>query len=383
MVMVIDPKPKLTFDDVLLQPRYAGFLRSDVDFSTQLTPKIKLRIPLVSSPMDTVTESALAIALARAGGIGFIHRNLAVADQAKEVKKVKKQGLLVGAAVGSSPGYEERVNQLVKAGVDVLVVDSAHGHSKQVMSAVKTIKKTHKKVEVAAGNVATAAGAKALIEAGADALRVGMGPGAICTTRIVSGMGVPQLSAIIETASLAKKYKIPIIADGGIVYPADIVKALAAGASTVMIGRLFAGTNESSGQKFSFLPQQVPSRFKSIIKSNKRHYQFKQYRGMGSKGSMETGMKVSSEDEFHGKNYKTDAVLIAEGVDGLIPCTGSLETLAQELTQALISGLYYTGARNLQQLYKNAVFQKITEASLKESHPHNLFVTDHGGAYLQ
>lgn len=380
--MVIDPKPKLTFDDVLLEPGYAGFSRSDIDFSTQLTPKIRLRLPLVSSPMDTVTESALAIALARAGGIGFIHRNLTVAVQVKEVKKVKKQGLLVGAAVGSGAGYEERVNQLVKAGTDVLLVDSAHGYSLRVIQAVKAIKKTHN-IEVIAGNVATSAGAKALIEAGADALRVGMGPGAICTTRIVSGMGVPQLSAVIETAQAARRHNIPVIADGGIVYPADIVKALAAGASTVMLGRLFAATNESCGQKFSFAAHQVPSRFKSIITSKKRRYIFKQYRGMGSKGAMATGLEIKSEDEFHGKSYKTDAILIAEGVDGLVPVSGSLDTLAQELSQAIVSGMYYIGVQTLPQLRKKAVFQVITQASLKESHHHDLFVTDNGGAYLQ
>lgn len=381
--MVIDRVPKLTFDDVLLQPRYAGFLRSEVNFSTQLTPRIKLRLPLIASPMDTVTESVLAIELARLGGIGFIHRNLTVADQVKEIKKVKQEGALVGAAVGSSPGFEERVKALVDAGTDIILVDSAHGHSKQVIAALKAIKKRHKTVEVVAGNVATSDGAQALIEAGADALRVGMGPGAICTTRIVSGMGVPQLSAVIEAVSVAKKENVPVIADGGIVYPADIVKALAAGASTVMLGRLFAATNESCGRIVLLPPNQVPGRFKSIVHGKKRNYIFKQYRGMGSKAAMETGMSVSSEDEYHGKNYQTDNILIAEGVDGLIPGTGSLENLIRELTQALVSGMYYTGARTLEALHKNAVFQVISQASLKESHPHDLFITDYGGTYLQ
>jgi IMP dehydrogenase len=237
--MKLITSPSLTFDDVLLKPGYAGFSRSEIDLKSKLTKKIELESPVVSAPMDMVTESELAIALALVGGIGIIHRNLTIKDQSAEVGKVKQKGLIVGAAVGSSPGYEKRVQALVEAGVDVIVVDSAHGYSKFVIDAVKFIKKQHK-VEVIAGNIATAEGANALIDAGADALRVGMGPGAICTTRIVSGMGVPQLTAIIETASVANQHKIPVIADGGINYFGDITKALAAGASTVMMGRLFA-----------------------------------------------------------------------------------------------------------------------------------------------
>src|ERR1700757_555096 len=207
----------LTFDDVLLRPRYTGFLRSEIELKTKLTRNITLKAPLVSAPMDTVTESRLAIALGRAGGIGIIHRNLTVEDQAAEVAKVKKAKQLVGAAVGSSPGYEARVKALVKAGVDVIVVDSAHGHNKFVIDAVMYIKSNYK-VDVIGGNIATAEGAEALIDAGADGLRVGMGPGAICTTRIVSGMGVPQLTAIMETASVGRNHGVPIIADGGINY---------------------------------------------------------------------------------------------------------------------------------------------------------------------
>ena len=229
----------LSFDDILLLPDYADFSRSDINLSTQITKKITLSLPFVSAPMDTVTESKLAIALATLGGIGIIHRNLTVQNQAAEVKLVKAKKLLVGAAIGAGKGFEERVEALVKTGVDVIIVDSAHGYSKGVIETTEYIKRKFPKIEVIAGNVATFAGAKALIRAGADGIRVGMGPGAICTTRIISGMGVPQITAIMETVRAAKKLGIPIIADGGIKYSGDIVKALAAGASAVMMGNYF------------------------------------------------------------------------------------------------------------------------------------------------
>jgi IMP dehydrogenase len=264
----------LTFDDVLLKPRYAGFLRHEIDLGVQLTPRIRLSAPLVSAPMDTVTESNLAIALAQVGGLGIIHRNLTVADQAREVRKVVEKGLPVGAAIGSSDGYEARVKALIEAGTNVLVVDSAHGHALNVIAAVHNIKATYD-IDVIAGNVATAEGAKALITAGADALRVGMGPGAICSTRIVSGMGVPQLTAILETVSVARHHNVPVIADGGINYSGDITKALAAGASAVMLGRMFAATREAPGAVVELQPQEVPSRFQSILNGshglNRRH----------------------------------------------------------------------------------------------------------------
>ncbi|MGZ6005418.1 MAG: IMP dehydrogenase [Candidatus Saccharimonadales bacterium] len=367
----------LTFDDVLLKPRYAGFSRAQIDISTHLTRRIKLQLPLVSSPMDTVTEHKLAIALAEAGGLGFVHRNLSIIDQAKQVKLVKKQALPVGAAIGSSPGYEERVASLVAAGADVLLVDSAHGHAKPVIEAVKFIKANYK-VEVIAGNVATADGARALIKAGADGLRVGMGPGAICTTRIISGMGMPQVSAIIDVSRAAAKSGVPVIADGGINYSGDITKALAAGAAVVMMGRLFAATRESSGKIISLKPSQVPKRFKSVINGAK-DYEFKQYRGMGSLGAMKEGIKVSSEDEFHGKSYAKD-VLIAEGVEGMVPVSGSLDDLVTQLIGGLKSGMYYTGSRTLKDLAQTE-FVRITQASLTESHPHDLFVTNTGGNY--
>jgi len=377
--MQISTDPALTFDDVLLKPGYAGFSRSDIDLSTQLTSNIKLAAPLVSAPMDTVTESGLAIALGKFGGIGIIHRNLSIKDQAAQVAKVKKAGYLVGAAVGSSPGYEERVAALVKAGVDVIVVDSAHGYSKFVIEATQFIKKHHQ-VDVLAGNVATKEGAEALIKAGVDGLRVGMGPGAICTTRIVSGMGVPQLTAIMESAVAAKPHGIPVIADGGINYFGDITKALAAGASSVMMGRLFAATEESPGEVIEFTEDQVPSRFRSIVKGEGT-YKFKTYRGMGSIGAMERGRTISSEDEFHGKSFITKGVLVAEGVEGLVPCSGDLATVAATMVEGIRSGFYYVGARNIPELWETAVLRRITTASLSESHPHDLFVTSAGNSY--
>jgi IMP dehydrogenase len=377
--MDINDTPTLTFDDVLLKPGYAGFSRGDIDLSTQLTRNIKLKAPLVSAPMDTVTESKLAIALSKFGGIGIIHRNLTIEDQAAEVAKVKKAGQLVGAAVGSSPGYAERVEALVEAGVDVICVDSAHGYSKYVIEAVKFIKQTYK-VDVIAGNIATAEGAEALIKAGADGLRVGMGPGAICTTRIVSGMGVPQLTAIIESAKAAQKAGVPVIADGGINYFGDITKALAAGASSVMMGRLFAATEESPGEVIEFAKDEVPRRFQSII-NHEEKYKFKSYRGMGSIGAMERGKQISSEDEFHGKSYTAKSVLVAEGVEGLVPSSGDLTTVATTMLEGVKSGFYYVGATSIGQLWETAVLRRITNASLTESHPHDLFVTNPGNSY--
>lgn len=368
----------LTFDDVLLRPGYTGFSRSDIDLSVKLTSKIILKVPIISAPMDTVTESRLAIALAKVGGLGIIHRNLTIENQAKEVAKVKKQNLPVGAAVGSSPGYEKRVAALVKAGVDIILVDSAHGYSAQVIGVVKKIK-AKQKVDIIAGNVATAEGAKALIEAGADVLRVGMGPGAICSTRIVSGMGVPQMTAIRDTVRVARKLKVPVIADGGINYSGDVTKALAAGASAVMMGRLLAACKESSGKIVMLTSKEVPRRFKSIINGAKE-YCFKQYRGMGSVAAMKKGIAVSSEDEFHGKNY-TDDVLIAEGVEGLIPCSGTVKEIVGQLTGGVMSGFYYTGSKNLPELWEKAEFIQISHASLGESHPHDLFITEGNTLY--
>ncbi len=373
-------KIALTFNDVLLRPRYAGFLRSEITVGTQLTPRIKLKLPLLSAPMDTVTEAALAISLAEAGGLGIIHRNLTIEDQAKQVREVKEKGLLVGAAVGSSQGFESRVKALVDAGTDVLVVDSAHGHSLKVITTLVHIKDKYD-IDVIAGNVATEEGAKALISAGADALRVGMGPGAICTTRVVSGMGVPQLTAIIETSRIAQRHNVPVIADGGIIHSGDMVKALAAGASCVMFGRMFAACREAPGKVVMLKPDEVPARFRSIVDGKQTEYCFKEYRGMGSVAAMKQGIKISSEDEFHGKNFQSD-VLVAEGVEGLVPCSGTVDELVQQMIGGVTSGMYYVGAKTIPELWEVSQFSRITQASLSESHPHDLFITNPGANYF-
>jgi len=370
----------LTFDDVLLLPGYSDFSRQDINLSTDLTRRIKLSIPFVSSPMDTVTEGKLAIALARLGGIGIIHRNLSAENQAKEIKKVKSQKLLVGSAVGASKGFEQRVSVLVKAGTDVIVIDSAHGFSKGVIDATSYIKRNFPKVEVISGNIATADGARALISAGADGLRVGMGPGAICTTRIISGMGVPQVTALFEISKISKKAKIPIIADGGIRYSGDMVKALAAGASVVMMGGFFAQTQESPGKTFLLRKEQVPGRFQSVFNKKHETFRFKEYHAMGSISAMKRGAKVKSEDEFHGKSYK-ERVLIAEGVEGLVPIKGSVKELIDQAIGGIKSGMYYVGAKNIKELWAKTQFIQITQSSLQESHPHSILITNSGKNY--
>lgn len=370
----------LTFDDVLLKPGYAYFRRSDIDLTTMLTKNIKLKIPLVSAPMDTVTESKLAIVLGKLGGIGIIHRNLTIEDQVMEVNKVKSENILVGAAIGANSGFENRAEMLVKAQVDVIVVDSAHGYAKSVVSTIEYIKNHFPKVQIIGGNVATYDGALALIRAGVDGLRVGMGPGAICTTRIISGMGVPQLTAIIECGRAAKDKGIPIIADGGIKYSGDMVKALAAGSSTVMMGSYFASALESPGKVVTLSAGHVPSRFKSILKDGVNEYHFKEYRGMGSIGAMKKGAQIKSEDEYHGKSYK-DRILVAEGVEGLVPIKGTAKDLVDQAIGGIKSGFYYTGAKTILELWKKARFLKITQASLTESHPHSVLITNPGENY--
>lgn len=372
----------ITFDDVLLIPGFSDFKRQDISLKTNLTKNIKLDIPLVSAPMDTVTESDLAIALTAAGGIGIIHRNLTIEDQAKEVTIVKGSdpSALVGAAIGASAGSMDRAAALVKAGVDVIVIDSAHGYADYIIDMIKQFKQQFPKTDVIGGNIATYDGAKALIDAGVDGLRVGMGPGAICTTRIISGMGVPQVTAIMETARAGKEAGVPIIADGGIKYSGDMVKAFAAGASTVMMGGMFASCLEAPGEKVELPTEQVPSRFKNILKQNKQTYTFKSYRGMGSIGAMQEGTKIKSEDEFHGKSYG-DRVLVAEGVEGLVPVNGSVKSVVDQAVGGIRSGMYYVGTKTIAQLQEEGTFTQITHASLTESHPHDIFVTNPGENY--
>jgi len=376
----IIPGEGLTFDDVLLRPGRSDFRRDDIDLSSKLTKRITLKLPLVSSPMDTVTESTLAIALAKLGGIGIIHRNMTAGNQAEEVARVKKEKLLVGAAIGANKGFEERVGVLVKAGADVVVVDSAHGYSETVIAAIAYIKKTFPGIDVIGGNIATYEGAMALIDAGVDGLRVGMGPGAICTTRIISGMGVPQITALFETVAAGNKTGVPVIADGGIKYSGDMVKAIAAGASTVMMGGYFASCEEAPGDVMELTKEQVPARFKSIFTKNQELYRFKAYRGMGSVGAMKQGARVKSEDEFHGKSYK-DRVMVAEGVEGLVPVRGSVSTLVAQAVGGIKSGMYYVGSPTISHLQEHARFLKITQASLKESHPHDVLITNPGENY--
>ncbi len=466
----------LTFDDVLLLPSYSDILPREVDVRTRLTNQISLNIPLVSAGMDTVTESRLAIAIAREGGIGVIHKNLPIEKQAAEVDKVKRSEhgvivdpfflspnhrlrdavmlmekyhisgvpivneigklvgiitnrdirfetnydkfiyesmtsdrlvtapegttleearelmsaykieklplvddeyhlrglitikdiekakkypnsakdergrLLVGAALGVGPDYMERASVLVEAGVDILFVDSAHGHSKNVLKVTGELKKAFS-VDVVAGNVATAEGTKALIDAGADAVKIGIGPGSICTTRVVAGIGVPQITAIFDSANEADKYNVPVIADGGIKYSGDIVKALAAGASTVMLGSLLAGTEESPGEREIFQGRS-----------------FKVYRGMGSIGAMRAG---SSDRYFQEEAEK----LVPEGVEGRIPYRGPLADTIYQLVGGLRAGMGYVGAKDIEALRKDSRFIKITSAGLIESHPHDVQVT--------
>lgn len=354
-------KEGLSFDDVLLLPQYSALRSQDIDLTAYLTSQIKLKIPLISSPMDTVTEARLAIALAQEGGIGIIHRNLSIEKQAEEVRKVKKLNLLVGAAVGVGKDLEVRTKALVKNGVDVLVIDSAHGHSQFIIDTTSWVKKNFSQISLISGNVATVKGTLALIKAGADAVRVGLGPGSICTTRIVTGMGVPQLTAIKECSQVAKKYNIPVIADGGIRTSGDILKALAAGGSIVMIGSLFAATKEAPGKIVT-------------IKGKK----YKSYRGMGSISAMKEGGAVR-----YGQKYEKDkeGKLIAEGVEGLVPYRGKIADFVHQLIGGLKRGMVYLGAKNIPQLHQKAKFIKITGAGLRESHPHDILITETGGNY--
>lgn len=467
----------LTFDDVLLVPGPSNVLPNEVDTKTRLTKKIKLNIPLLSAGMDTVTESKMAIAMARQGGIGIIHKNMSIEEQAKQVdvvkrsehgvitdpfylnpdnilqdaldimanyrisgvpivdegmhlkgiltnrdvrfednpnviigdimtkdglvvgyegitmeeaiklmesKKVEKlpivnddnilkglitikdieksrqypnsardseNRLLVGAAVGITNDMMDRVAALVKAKVDVITVDTAHGHSRNVIEAIKQIKSKYPDLQVIAGNVATAEATRDLIEAGADCIKVGIGPGSICTTRVVTGIGVPQITAIIDCVEEANKYDIPIIADGGIKYSGDITKALACGASTVMAGSLFAGTEESPGD--------------TILYEGK---QYKEYRGMGSLAAMKAG----SGDRYFQSNTKK---YVPEGVEGRVAYKGPVGEVIYQLMGGLKSGMGYVGSANLEELYEKSKFIKISSASLIENHPHNITIT--------
>lgn len=476
----------LTFDDVLLVPAYSEVLPREVNISTRLTKDIRLNLPMISAAMDTVTEAGLAIALAREGGIGILHKNMGIERQAEQVRKVKRsesglivdpitllpdatvadavrlmrdnkiggipivdskgllQGiltnrdmrfeknlkkkvkdvmtrenlvtapagtdmskaetilekykieklpivdkkgkliglitfrdiihlkshpnsakdsmgrLLTGAAVGITADTLERVEALKQAGVDVITLDSAHGHSKGVLEMVKKVKATFKELPLIAGNIATAAGAIAMADAGADAVKVGVGPGSICTTRVVTGAGAPQLTAILEAATALKKKNIPVIADGGIRYTGDMVKALVAGASCVMAGSIFAGTEESPGE--------------TIIYEGRK---FKSYRGMGSVEAMQEGSK----DRYFQDVEADIKKLVPEGIVGRVPYKGMLSEVVQQFVGGLRAGMGYCGAKDVPALQQDARFIRITAASMTESHPHDVVITKEAPNY--
>jgi len=477
-----DLREYLTFDDVLLRPAYSEVLPKDVDTHTRLTKQIELRIPFISAAMDSVTESRAAITMAREGGLGVIHKNLTVDEQAREVERVKraesgivtqpitirpdqtlrdafaimrendisglpvtvgkkpvgiltardvrfernldqpvealmtkklvvvapdvsneakkrllhehriekllvvendelvglitikdilqadrnplatkdtKGRLIVGAAVGPGPDFAARVSALVVAGADVIVVDTAHGHSKGVIDAVKSIRANYPELSIVAGNVATAEATEALIQAGANAVKVGIGPGSICTTRVVAGIGVPQVSAVSDCAKAAKAAGVPIISDGGIKHSGDVTKAIAAGANVVMIGSLFAGTDESPGD---------------LILYQGRSY--KAYRGMGSLGAMRKGSK-----DRYGQAGTADEKLVPEGIEGRVPYRGSLVSILHQLVGGLRSGMGYTGSRTISELMEKGEFIRVTSQGLRESHVHDVIITEEAPNY--
>ena len=345
-------KEALTFDDVTLAPKYSNILPSEVDTSIKLTKDLKLRIPLLSSAMDTVTESRMAIAVANAGGIGVIHRNLEITKQIEEIKKVKKQKLFVGAAVGAGPKELQRAKEILKEGVNLIVVDTAHGHTKKVSEIIKYIKRIKdKKTALCAGNIATPEAAKFLLKLGVDIIKVGIGPGSICTTRLVAGIGVPQLSAILSVRKGIKNKNIKIIADGGIKYSGDLAKAFAAGADAVMIGSLFAGTDEAPGK---------------IIKKNGKF--FKSFRGMGSVGAMNKG----SADRYFQIKQKDTSKYVPEGVEGFSKYKGEVGNVIFKLIGGLRSSMGYLGSKQIKYLRDKPQFVKITKAGFYESMVHNV-----------
>ena len=346
----------LTYDDVLLLPDASDVVPSEVDTDTRLTRKISLKIPIASSAMDTVTESAMAIAMAKAGGIGIVHRNLPIEDQVKHVIEVKKSGI-VGAAVGVGDDGYARAVALIEAGVDVVVVDTAHGHHRAVLEAIARIKKSHPDIQIIGGNVATRAGAQALINAGADAVKVGVGPGSICTTRVVAGVGVPQVTAIMEAHKACVKADVPLIADGGLQYSGDIAKAIVAGADTVMLGSLLAGCDESPGE---------------LVEVQGRKY--KAYRGMGSLGAMQSRgeQKSYSKDRYMQDDVLSEDKLVPEGIEGKVAYKGAVATTIHQLVGGLRSGMGYAGAATIADLQNNGQLIQITAAGLQESHPHDV-----------
>lgn len=364
-------KTAYTYDDVLLVPNKSEVLPKQVDLTTQLTKTIKLNIPLISASMDTVTEAPMAIAMANEGGLGIIHKNMSIDKQADQIKKVKqtaptgekaalddKGRLLVGGAVGVTQNMMDRIAALVDSQVDIITIDSAHGDSQGVLNAVSEAKKAYPELPVIAGNVATGSATEDLIKAGADVVKVGIGPGAICTTRIVAGVGVPQLTAVMDSYEMAKKYDVAIIADGGLKFSGDIVKAIAAGGRAVMMGSMLAGTKEAPGE----------------IMVDDLGRKFKSYRGMGSLAAMHAG----SNDRYFQENAKK---LVPEGVEGKVEYKGTVADTVFEMLGGLRAGMGYLGAKNLQALTDTATFVVQTGAGLKESHPHEIVITEQAPNY--
>ena len=360
-MIMVPIKEALTFDDVTLVPKYSEILPSDVDTSIKLTNFLKLKIPILSSAMDTITESKMAIAIGKAGGIGIIHRNLDIQKQSLEIKKVKKHKILVGAAVGAGPKEFDRASAILKENVNMIVVDTAHGHTKKVAEIIRFIKKKkNKKTALCAGNVATAEAANFLRKLGVDIIKVGIGPGSICTTRLVAGIGVPQLSAILNVRNGLKSKNIKIISDGGIKYSGDLAKAFAAGADAVMIGSLFAGTNETPG--------------KLIKKDGKL---FKSFRGMGSIGAMNKG----SADRYFQSKQKDISKYVPEGVEGLARYKGKVNDIIYKLVGGLRSSMGYLGSKQIKYLRNNPQFVKITKAGFYESMVHNVDIVNDENKY--
>ena len=354
-------KEALTFDDVTLAPKYSEILPTEVDTTVKLTNNLKLKIPLLSSAMDTVTESRMAIAIAKAGGIGVIHRNLNIKKQITEIKKVKKHKLIVGAAVGAGFHEFKRAKEIIKEGVDLIVVDTAHGHTKKVSEIIKYIKKIkNKNIALCAGNIATPEAAKFLIKLGVDIIKIGIGPGSICTTRLVAGIGVPQLSAILSVRKGLKNKNVKIISDGGIKYSGDLAKAFAAGADAVMIGSLFAGTNQTPGR---------------LIKKNGKL--FKSFRGMGSVGAMNKG----SADRYFQIKQKDISKYVPEGVEGFVKYKGDVGSIIFKLIGGLRSSMGYLGSKDIFKLRNKPNFVKITKAGFYESMVHNVDVIKNDKKY--
>ena len=364
-------KKGITFDDVLLIPAESHVLPNEVDLSVQLAKNLKLNLPFISAGMDTVTESSMAIAMALQGGLGVVHKNMSIQAQASEVANVKgvaltgnftkaavddQNRLLVAAAVGVTSDTFERAEALFEAGADAIVIDTAHGHSAGVLRKIKEIRAHYPDQTLIAGNVATGDATRALFDAGVDVVKVGIGPGSICTTRVVAGVGVPQITAIYDAATAAKEYGKPIIADGGIKYSGDIVKAIAAGGNAVMLGSMFSGTTEAPGEVFE-----------------DHGKKYKAYRGMGSVGAM--AQSHGSSDRYFQGGFNEANKLVPEGIEARVEYKGDVADIIFQMVGGLRSGMGYCGAADIQSLIDNAQFVQISNAGLRESHPHDVQIT--------